>query len=294
MKKTVITILLVLPFVLMFIISFMAKIMSTYQYIYVDKVCFSEDGLKCINNPNYYILLRSNEEYDLKVIVYPELASNKNVSYASLNSEVAQVDENGKVTAMNYGVTAVTVETEDGKKTSTIIVKVSDEEVSSIDIHEETIEIKEKEEYKLTATIHPETALNKKVRWSSSDPSIAEVHPTTGVVKGISEGQVTITAKSIDGEFTDTCIVKVSAFEQPFDLTKNGVTIDTETYDISQLIVIYDSNIKLQDFTYNVIEGSEFCSKEGSVLTVQSGHLIKVEVEVTNVDYKPVVLIYRR
>lgn len=293
MKKTVVTILLILPFVLMFIISFMAKIMSTYQYIYVDKVCFTEDGNACISNPNYYVLLGLEEEYDLDIIIYPELASNKNVSFSSLKSDIAEVDETGKVKALKYGVTAITVETEDGKKTSTIIVKVSDEEVSSIDIYEETIEIKEKEEYKLTAIIYPETALNKKVRWSSSNPSIATVD-INGKIKGISQGQAIITATSEDGEFTDTCIVSVNSFNEPFDLLTNGITIDADSYDLSQLIVIYESNIQVEDFIYTIVDGSQYSSLNGSVLSVQSGHLIKVQIEVASADYKPIVLIYRR
>lgn len=293
MKKTVVTILLVLPFVLMFIISFMAKIMSTYQYIYVDKVCFTDDSNKCISDPNYYVLLGSEETYDLKVMVYPELATNKNVSYTSLKSDIASVDENGKVTALNYGVTAITVETEDGKKTSTILVKVSDEAVSSVDITEDLVEIKVKEEHKLTAVITPETAINKIVRWSSSDTNIATVD-INGKVKGISEGQVTITATSEDGGFTDTCIVNVSAFDEKFDVSSSGVTMDTETYDLSQLIVIHDSEIDINDFIYTIIDGEEYCSLNGSIITAQSGHLIKIQIEVPELNYKPVVLIYRR
>jgi len=293
MKKTVVTILLVLPFVLMFIISFMAKIMSTYQYIYVDKVCFTDDSNKCISDPNYYVLLGSEETYDLKVMVYPELATNKNVSYTSLKSDIASVDENGKVTALNYGVTAITVETEDGKKTSTILVKVSDEAVSSVDITEDLVEIKVKEEHKLTAVITPETAINKIVRWSSSDTNIATVD-INGKVKGISEGQVTITATSEDGGFTDTCIVNVSAFDEKFDVSSSGVTMDTETYDLSQLIVIHDSEIDINDFIYTIIDGEEYCSLNGSIITAQSGHLIKIQIEVPEENYKPVVLIYRR
>ena len=293
MKKTVVTILLVLPFVLMFIISFMAKIMSTYQYIYVDKVCFTDDGNKCINDPNYYVLLGLEEEYDLKVIVYPELASNKNVSFASLKTDIAEVDESGKVKALSYGVTAITVETEDGKKTSTIIVKVSDQEVSNIDIEEETIEINVKEEYKLTATVYPETAVNKKVKWSSSDSNVATVD-VNGKVKGISEGQVTITAISEDGEFVDTCIVIVTSFDEPFDLTNNGITVDTETYDLSELLTIYDSDIEKDDFVYTIVEGSQYSSLNGSILSLQSGHLIKVQIEIAGSSYKPIVLVYRR
>lgn len=292
MKKTVVTILLVLPFVLMFVISFMAKIMSTYQYIYVDKVCFAQDN-KCINDPNYYITLGLEEEYSLEIIVYPELASNKKVSYSSLRKDIADVDQTGKVKALKYGITPITVETEDGKKTSTVIIKVSDEAVSGVDIQEETIDISVKEEYSLTATILPETALNRKVKWTSSDTNIATVD-LNGKVKGITQGQVTITAISDDGGYIDTCIVNVKNFSEPFDLKSTGLTLDEETYDISQLIEIYDENLNIHDFIYKIIEGDEYCSMNGSVITIQSGHLIKISIEVPQVSYKPILLVYRR
>jgi len=48
----------------------------------------------------------------------------------------------------------------------------------------------------LTASVLPETVSNKKVTWSSSDPSVATVS-TSGLVTGVAKGTATITATSV-------------------------------------------------------------------------------------------------
>ena len=60
----------------------------------------------------------------------------------------------------------------------------------------------------LVATVTPADATNKSVTWSSSDDTIAEVD-SNGKVTGLAEGDATITVRTVDGNFTDTCVVSV-------------------------------------------------------------------------------------
>ena len=59
----------------------------------------------------------------------PSYADNKRVTWQSSDEKVATVDENGKVTAVGNGTAEITVTTEDGKITASIMitVKVPDE-----------------------------------------------------------------------------------------------------------------------------------------------------------------------
>lgn len=60
----------------------------------------------------------------------------------------------------------------------------------------------------ITATVLPNNATDKTITWQSANPSIATVEQ--GVVTGVSAGTTTITASSLDGEITASCIVTVT------------------------------------------------------------------------------------
>ena len=70
------------------------------------------------------VRLKVGEVQVLKAVVKPADATNRNVSWASGNEEIAAVDENGKVTAKAEGQTTITVTTEDGGKTASCEVIV--------------------------------------------------------------------------------------------------------------------------------------------------------------------------
>lgn len=70
--------------------------------------------------------LSLNETYTLVATVYPENATNKNVTWASSNSDIVSVDKNGNITASKFsnGTVYVTATTEDGGYTATCSIEV--------------------------------------------------------------------------------------------------------------------------------------------------------------------------
>lgn len=62
----------------------------------------------------------------------------------------------------------------------------------------------------IVANVVPVNATNKAVTFTSSDNSIATVN-AQGVVTGVAEGSATITATTVDGGFTATTAVTVTA-----------------------------------------------------------------------------------
>ena len=62
----------------------------------------------------------------LTATISPTDATNKNVTWKSSNTAVATVDDNGKVTGVAAGEATITVTTEEGGKTATCKVTVSD------------------------------------------------------------------------------------------------------------------------------------------------------------------------
>lgn len=67
---------------------------------------------------------------------------------------------------------------------------------------------------KLSSTVAPSTATNKKVTYSSTADNIATV-TSDGTVEGVAEGEATITVTTQDGSKTDTSVITVSAVIEP-------------------------------------------------------------------------------
>ncbi|MCG4305761.1 Ig-like domain-containing protein [Enterococcus lactis] len=61
----------------------------------------------------------------------------------------------------------------------------------------------------LSATVSPETATDKSVKFTSSDETIATVTPIQGKVTGVKAGTATITATTMNGE-TANCEITVT------------------------------------------------------------------------------------
>lgn len=80
---------------------------------------------------------------------------------------------------------------------------------SSISLNKNTLDLLVGQTDSLIATVLPADATNKNVIWTSSDNSIASVD-TNGVVTGVKVGTAVITATTVDGGLTATCVVNVS------------------------------------------------------------------------------------
>ncbi len=163
--------------------------------------------------------LVEGESAQLTATILPANATNKNVTWSSFGTDIATVDQNGKVTAQNLGGTRtagtdVTVTTEDGnyKASCTVIVKPRTP-VTGITLNETRLELVDGQTTQLLATVLPENATNKNVTWKSLDTSLATVdqngnvtakNPGSGAV-----GLTTITVTTEDGGYEASCTVIV-------------------------------------------------------------------------------------
>ena len=78
---------------------------------------------------------------------------------------------------------------------------------------------------KLNATVSPSDATNRNVTWESSDNNVATVSES-GLVTPTGDGIAAITVTTVDGEFTDTCLVTVTDTSDPrYGTLKNPLTI---------------------------------------------------------------------
>lgn len=160
----------------------------------------------------YAILITEGDKSTLSATVLPSNASNKDVSWASNDANIATVSKDGEVTGIKPGSTTVTVTTIDGKKTAKCQVAVEKRiyPVESVSLDKASLELTEGDKAALTATILPENASNKSVSWTSSDEKVATVS-AAGEVTAIAPGKATITVTTEDGAKTATCEVNVKA-----------------------------------------------------------------------------------
>ncbi len=152
-------------------------------------------------------LVKTGNPQQLSVVVEPEDATHKEVTWSSSNENVATVNDNGLVTAISGGnvtITTTSIDNPSAKGTHNMISKIS---VTSVDIQEESVEINSGDTTQLHVTVLPENATDKTVTWTSSDTNIATVDDA-GLVAGVGDGEVEITVTSKDNtSLTDTCTI---------------------------------------------------------------------------------------
>jgi uncharacterized repeat protein (TIGR02543 family) len=146
--------------------------------------------------------------------VLPTNATNKNVSWASSNANVATVDNDGKVEAKATGTAIITVTTQNGGKTATCTVTVSGVgpgpvAVTGVSLNTTALSLVVGDSETLSPTVLPENASNKALSWTSNAPAVATVN-TNGKVEAKAIGTAIITVTTTDGGKTAECTITVT------------------------------------------------------------------------------------
>lgn len=165
--------------------------------------------------------LELGESFIINASVTPDDAVDKTVLWSSSNPLVAQVSEDGEVTSVGVGEAVITALAVSGGVSAECHVSVT-VSVRSISLDKTSMEVYEGDDFTLIATVLPENAVNRNVRWSSSDEKVAIV--TEGLVKALSAGRVDISVTTLDGNYTAICSVNVLPATKPVE----EVVLDVE------------------------------------------------------------------
>lgn len=155
--------------------------------------------------------------------INPSNATNDNIIWKSSNSSIVTVDENGNIEALKAGSSVITATSENGKKMASCSVTVPTE-VTGISFAKTTVTINIKGSTFLKPIINPSNATTKKINWKTSNPSVASVD-VNGKILGVSEGEATITATSVDGNYSATFDVIVQTGAIKVELNKSQVKL---------------------------------------------------------------------
>ena len=181
-------------------------------------------GGQSVNGKTLGIDISSNPTLQLSAQVQPAAASQE-VRWVSSARLVASVGEDGLVRGGRKGTATLTAISADGKVRASVKVEVT---VRSTSV---TVsgpkQVSAGKSIQLKATVGPSDAGNKKVTWTSSDPSVATVN-LYGVVTGqtvTTSRTVTITAAAQDGGSKGTYKVIVVPRAISVNVTRDGAEI---------------------------------------------------------------------
>lgn len=165
----------------------------------------------------------------LKAIISPSNADNQKIIWTVENSSVIDYVDNqdgsATVKGLQVGTSKVTARTDDGGFMSSCNVTVG-VGVEKIELDKSELSLKKGESASLKATIFPENASDKSLKWGSSDVSVATVD-AYGNVKAEGNGEATVFVSSSDGGFTAYCNVKVGTPVTGISLDPREFTLAT-------------------------------------------------------------------
>lgn len=197
-------------FVLMMVIavtmSFVAVPADTYAAAKKSKP-------KCkitVQNANSNTVIKKGRKLKLKCKVTTKSRKKVKLRYRTSNRRIATVSKKGTIKAKKNGTVKITVTGYiKGRKAGSKTVKIKvGKPVTGIGISGYRY-LRQGKSATLKASISPSKATNKKVTWSSSNPSIVRVSKS-GTITGIGNGSAVITVKAVDGSGVRRSVTVVS------------------------------------------------------------------------------------
>ena len=133
-------------------------------------------------------------------VILPLNISDKSVTqtikYSSSDEQVAVINSDNVITAVNNGKAVITLELQNGNKASvTVIVKNAPSKVTA---NVSSKNIKKGKSFKIKITL-PEGSASNDISFITSDKKIAKVS-SNGKVTALRKGKATITVKTFNGK----------------------------------------------------------------------------------------------
>lgn len=293
MKKMIITILLVLPFVLIYFISFTGQILSKYTHIYVERIVVV-DSKGDEYKEGDYIKINKDEVYDLNIKVFPELASDKRVTISNSDKDVCSVDpQTYEVKGLEYGISKIIITSIDRHYVQYIInINVVDEDITAIETDSDEITLTKGKYKTINVTIVPHTTIieNRTLVWSSDDTSIATVE--NGVIKaeGVGSTYITVSSAHKPDVFKKIKVNVTSEYEKGIFFNNDNYdkiyVVNNAEFDLKTISIINVDGVTIDDVWYELIniptDGSVDISRldEGIIKFEQQKEIAIVSINV--------------
>lgn len=191
--------------------------------------------------------------------------------WVSENEEIASVDGTGLVTPHKAGTTVISLQTADSSFRADCTVTV-EQSVESLTMDSTALSLLAGgKNGELTAKITPDTAVNRRINWTSSNESVASVS-SNGIVTPLSVGETIITAVSAENELlTASCTVTVSAMVQP-----DSISLNTEAVSLPKLGATAVLDVQIQPAGAD--DRVTWTSSDTKIVQVYDGVIVAGEV----------------
>lgn len=174
----------------------------------VSATCTIEvyQNAETLNFTNPSLTVDVGESIEAAYTLVPATATKHTLNWSSQNSTIASVDANGKITGVSKGVTTVFANLPNGNVSYLTVNVIS--KAKGLQLDPASTELVKGKTLKIKPVFTPEDATNKKVKWASSNESVATIDEN-GKVTALAGGITMITGISEDGNFSASSMITV-------------------------------------------------------------------------------------
>ena len=218
------------------------------------------------------ITIKEGQTASIAVTIEPTGASTRNVTYKSSNENVAKVS-NGTVTGISAGKATITIKTKNGHE-ETFEVTVIESNLTKITLNPTTLNfvVGDTASKKISATLEPADAMNRKITWTSTNTNVATVNDK-GEVTAIGKGTCTIKATSDkNASVFGSCSVTVSEIEvESISLDKQTLKVGPGKTSEALKVTFTPSNATNKTITWKSNTTTVATVSDGKVTGVKEG-----------------------
>ena len=218
------------------------------------------------------ITIKEGQTASIAVTIEPTGASTRNVTYKSSNENVAKVS-NGTVTGISAGKATITIKTKNGHE-ETFEVTVIESNLTKITLNPTTLNfiVGDTASKKISATLEPADAMNRKITWTSTNTNVATVNDK-GEVTAVGKGTCEVKETSDKNESVyGSCSVTVSEIEvESISLDKQTLKVGTGKTSEALVVTFTPANATNKTITWSSNPTSIATVTDGKVTGVKEG-----------------------
>ena len=244
MRNKIIALIMVIPLVLMVCVFSLSNVASYQIDIPVSDVTLFNDRQEVIN-------LAEGNTLQINAQVMPINAKNKGLTYSY--DRVGDnplpnltISQTGLIEASGYGSAKITVTSKDGAYKKSFIINVTSTLATDVILNLSTTQnIFVGDTFSLLGSVIPSDALDKNLKYYSSDSTIVRVNQITGECRAISSGRVNLRAvldNGINGKIEKLVEVLVYPSNSSNPITFNGKTKASENIFESDYVSLMEVN----------------------------------------------------